>query len=62
MVLENDLDKLLEVKKLYYRNSDIHQNHKKLMKESLVRDFLERDEKKLLYREVYSTSTLIVDE
>jgi len=48
-MLDDDLGKLLEIKKLYFKHANIHQNHNLLRKESQVRDFLERNEKKLLY-------------
>ena len=48
------MDKLFEIKKLYFLHANIHQSREKLKRESEVRDFLDRDEKKLLYQSQHS--------
>ena len=53
--MDNDKDKLIEAKKIYFMHANIHQNHSALIKESNVRQFLERDEKKMLYRSAYTS-------
>ena len=59
MLLQEDFTKLLLIKKIYFYNANIHQDSDILRKESSVRDFLDRDEKKLLYN--YSSKNNEVD-
>jgi hypothetical protein len=53
-MLEDEREKLLRIKKLYFLNANIFQNRKQLLLESNIRNFLERDEKKLLYRHIHN--------
>lgn len=50
VLLEEDSEKLLLIKQIYFQHANIHVKHNQLRKASDVRNFLERDEKKLLYQ------------
>jgi hypothetical protein len=60
--MNDDLKKLLKVKEIYFRFANIHMKEKNYTEKSCVRQFLERDEKKLLYQSIYSTSNDLIDE
>ena len=62
VLLNEDMDKLFEVKKLYFQHANIHQDRHQLKRESQIRQFLERDDKKLLYRNAYSNKRFKSDE
>ena len=62
VLLDEDMDKLYEVKRLYFQHANIHQDRHQLKRESQIRQFLERDDKKLLYRNAYSNKRYKTDE
>ena len=51
VLLNEDMEKLLQIKQLYFHQANIHLDRHILERESQVRHFLDRDEKKLLYRQ-----------
>lgn len=58
ILLDEDRDKLMDIKKLYFHYSNIHHDIDRSnlnLEHSDVRKFLDRDEKKLLYRHLNSS-------
>ena len=56
VLLEDNEAKLLQIKQLYFQHVNIHVKHEEMRQASIVRDFLDRDEKKLLYRSQHYNS------